>query len=179
MRALDVTYNGYMRNSTHEGARDFDFMCFHSPYNKLVTKAVGRCLYNDFVRDDASAPTATAEALAEWHPEKVDPTSTYADRALETALKPLSAPVYKAKCAPSAGLSKQIGNSYSGALYVNLAALCDSQRAGLEGKTTFMFSYGSGAIATAFSITARRPSDTQSPLFTCAHIGAALNLQVR
>jgi hypothetical protein len=98
-------------------------MCFHSPYNKLVVKSVGRLLYNDFVRDPAGVEPGLAKALAQWHPEQIAPSTTYADRGLDTALKKASAEVYALKCAPSATLSKEIGNSYTGALWMNLVSL--------------------------------------------------------
>jgi len=176
LRSLDVTYNGLMQVTGKRSVADFDYLLFHSPYNKLVAKAVGRCLYNDFVRSSDEVPAELAEALAPWKPDAVPPSSTYADRGLDKALKQASASTYKEKCAPGAYLSKQIGNSYTGALYVNIAALLYTQRAALEGKTAFCFSYGSGAVATTFSITARPTSD---PRFTCEAIGEALDLDAR
>jgi hypothetical protein len=114
----------------------FDYLLFHSPYNKLVQKSIGRLLYNDYVRNPKGvAPelatvisyffgfvlaalfllcrsvhlylvmfsfkmiishlSLTLQALAEWHPDTVDPASTYTDRGLDKALKGLSGSIYK------------------------------------------------------------------------------------
>jgi len=178
LRSLDVTYNGLLEVMGERSSACFDFLLFHSPYNKLVSKAVGRCLYNDFVRSEDEVDKDLAEALAPWKPDLVPPSSTYADRGLDKALKQASAASYKEKCAPGAYLSKQIGNSYTGALYVNLAALLHTQRGGLEGKSAFCFSYGSGAVATTFSIAARAPTASGSA-FTCEAIADALDLNAR
>ena len=75
----------------------------------------------------AQAEAELADVLAPWAADAVSLSSTYTDRGLDKALKQASADVYKAKCADGAFLSKQIGNSYSSALYVNLAALVSTQ----------------------------------------------------
>lgn len=127
LRSVDVCYNNFLQKTTPDGTvGTFDYMCFHSPYNKLVVKSVGRLLYNDYVRNPSGCAPELREALSAWHPDSVPPASTYADRGLDGALKKLSAPVYKAKCQPSASLSKELGNSYTGALWVNLVSLVDS-----------------------------------------------------
>lgn len=126
LRSVDVCYSKLLHKAgLSQGVDSFDYMCFHSPYNKLVVKSVGRLLYNDFVANPAGCDPGLAEALAQWHPDSVTPASTYADRGLDAALKKVSAPVYKAKCSPSALLSKELGNSYTGALWVNLTSLVD------------------------------------------------------
>lgn len=42
-----------------------------------------------------------------------------------------------------------------------------------------MFSYGSGSVATAFSIYPRQPSAAQKPQFTCQAIAETIDLQNR
>lgn len=222
LRSVDVCYNHFLGKTTPDGSvRTFDYMCFHSPYNKLVVKSVGRLLYNDYVRSPDGCAPELSKALGQWHPDSVAPSTTYADRGLDTALKKLSADVYNAKCAPSAALSKEIGNSYTGALWMNLVSLVHNvvraaaraaahaacvrhaarddrspsrrratpraaalpappaQRSALEGKRVFMFSYGSGSVATAFAIYPRAPSAAQNPAFTCQAIAETIDLQNR
>ncbi|KAG8468027.1 hypothetical protein KFE25_007079 [Diacronema lutheri] len=180
LRSVDVCYNHFLGKTTPDGSvRTFDYMCFHSPYNKLVVKSVGRLLYNDYVRSPDGCAPELSKALGQWHPDSVAPSTTYADRGLDTALKKLSADVYNAKCAPSAALSKEIGNSYTGALWMNLVSLVHNVRSALEGKRVFMFSYGSGSVATAFAIYPRAPSAAQNPAFTCQAIAETIDLQNR
>jgi hypothetical protein len=124
LRSVDVCYNNFLRKTTPDGSvKTFDYMCFHSPYNKLVVKSVGRLLYNDYVRNPTGVDAPLAKALAQWHPDSIAPNTTYSDRGLDAALKKISAEVYASKCAPSAALSKEIGNSYTGALWMNLVSL--------------------------------------------------------
>lgn len=211
LRSVDVCYNHFLQKTTPDGCvSTFDYMCFHSPYNKLVVKSVGRLLYNDYVRNPEGCDPALGEALAQWHPDAVPPGTTYADRGLDGALKKISAQVYAQKCAPSAALSKEIGNSYTGALWMNLVSLVHNvvragpshptpppaalahrrpsprlrplaraQRRDLVDKRIFMFSYGSGSLATAFCIYPRAPSAAQNPQFTCEAIAQTIDLQNR
>ncbi|KAJ1636891.1 hydroxymethylglutaryl-CoA synthase [Pavlovales sp. CCMP2436] len=181
LRSVDVCYGNFLDKTTPAGStrKTFDYLCFHSPYNKLVVKSVGRLLYNDFVRNPTTCDPALSSALAQWHPDSVSPSTTYADRGLDTALKKASAEVYNAMCAPSAQLSKEIGNSYTGALWMNLVSLVSNVRADLVGKNVFMFSYGSGSLATAFSIMARVPSAAQKPQFSCQAIAETIDLHAR
>ena len=59
-------------------------------------------------------------------------------------------------------VSRQVGNCYTAAVYMNLLSLVSNLGAELEGKKVLMFSYGSGAVATAFSIDARAPTGHNS-----------------
>lgn len=52
--------------------------------------------------------------------------------------------------APTCNFSQNIGNSYTAALWTNLAGTVDNLGASLEGRRLGMFSYGSGALATMF-----------------------------
>lgn len=53
LRALDNCYRGYASKFAKQmGGKKWslsqaDYVCFHSPYNKLVQKSFGRMLYND------------------------------------------------------------------------------------------------------------------------------------
>ena len=78
LRSVDVCYNNFLDRTVPQGDIDtFDYLIFHSPYNKLVQKSIGRLLYNDFVRNPETCGDALSSALADWHPAKVDPTTTY------------------------------------------------------------------------------------------------------
>jgi hydroxymethylglutaryl-CoA synthase len=53
--------------------------------------------------------------------------------------------------APSLELPSQVGNVYTGSLYLALASLLDAESAALEGQRIGLFSYGSGCTAEFFS----------------------------
>ena len=54
-------------------------------------------------------------------------------------------------------VSRAVGNCYTAAVYMNLTSLVCNLGSELEGSKVLMFSYGSGAVATAFTILARAP----------------------
>jgi hydroxymethylglutaryl-CoA synthase len=100
-------------------------VCYHVPFCKMAKKAhlhVRRC---DL--EDAGAP---------W------------DVAGEDAA---GAAAYAAQVEPSLGLCAQIGNIYTGSLYLGLAGLLHAQAADLAGQRIGLFSYGSGCTSEFFS----------------------------
>jgi hydroxymethylglutaryl-CoA synthase len=133
-------------------SRDIDFMLFHSPYNKLVQKTVQRLVYLDLRAGHLPAEPS----VQKWLNVPLD--ETYTDRDLENALKPLADKLYRAKVASSCILSKQVGNTYTAAVYLNLANLVSDEGEALVGKRVTLFSYGSGAMASFFEIHPRQCS---------------------
>ena len=106
--------------------RAFDYVCMHSPYNKLVQKGFARLLYGtaalgqpsatsvltlsrrapvgDFA-DDATAPRFAGDAQR-W--AGVPPAKTVGDREAEKCFVGLAKPDFEAKCAPSDTASRQV-----------------------------------------------------------------------
>jgi hydroxymethylglutaryl-CoA synthase len=58
---------------------------------------------------------------------------------------------FATEVAPSLWLPAQVGNIYTGSLYLALASLLDAEAAQLEGQTIGLFSYGSGCGAEYFA----------------------------
>ena len=58
---------------------------------------------------------------------------------------------YNAEVAPSLRLPSQVGNIYTGSLYLALASLLEAEAGELEGKRIGLFSYGSGCCAEYFA----------------------------
>jgi len=80
---------------------------------------------------------------------------TYADRALEGALKKLSGASFQQRLSDANHASRLVGNTYTASVFLGLASLID--RAGSRGeltagKSVCLFSYGSGALATMYSL---------------------------
>ncbi|CAB1102703.1 unnamed protein product [Ectocarpus sp. CCAP 1310/34] len=139
----------------------FDFVSLHAPYNKLVQKGFARMSFLDF-RSDPSAegfrdlPAAAAEG---WR--TVELGGTYADREIEAAFRKASAGDFKARCLPASTVSREVGNCYTASVFAGLVSVVADKGTALEdggGARVFMFSYGSGFIATAYSFKARRPT---------------------
>lgn len=73
------------------------------------------------------------------------------DRGLDAVLRKLSGADFSAKVIPSSFASKQVGNCYTGAVFMNLLSLIsDVEPATLLGKRVGMFSYGSGSVASMY-----------------------------
>ena len=158
----------------------FAHACLHSPYNKLVQKGFARLLLGDF----ADAPDRPEFAAAEVQAFRgVDVAATLTDRAAESAFRAVADGRFKAMCGPSDTISRAVGNCYTAAVYMNLLSLVANVGAALEGKDVLMFSYGSGAVATAFTIRARAPSGANAlhggEPFTAARIGAVADVAAR
>ena len=66
-----------------------------------------------------------------------------------------SAAEFERKVAPSLGIAQQCGNMYTASLLAGLAWLVESQGAALAGCRVLMYSYGSGAAASLFSLVGR------------------------
>ena len=124
----------------------FDYFAFHSPYNKLVQKGFGRLFYTD-----ARQPGATVnEALAPF--TTLDLSKSYESRELDMALRSTAAADFKSKVMPCCKINQIVGNCYTGSVYSSLLSVVCDQGASLTGKRVLMFSYGSGSVASLFSI---------------------------
>ena len=73
---------------------------------------------------------------------------------------------YAKMCSPCHTITKSVGNCYTGAVYMNLLSLVSNQADGLTGCKVLMFSYGSGAVATAFVLEVRRVVEALTPPLT-------------
>lgn len=180
LRALDDCYTRFVRKSQEKRGRDVtvggtDQFLFHAPYNKLVQKSFARLMFQDMLSGRALGGVDYAP-LEAW--KGVDAASTYEDRALEGALKGVAGPVYKQKVAAGCELSRQIGNTYTASVYMNLAMLVSTFGAELSGKTVTLFSYGSGALASMLSILPTGDCDCDAR-FSLAKMQQALSISER
>lgn len=148
----------YKKNSTCPkiGLPHFDYFGFHTPYNKLTQKGFGRMIFQD-LRDGFSSTPEENAILKDFLEE--DLSKTYESRELEGALKPMIAPLFNEKVMPSCKINQNVGNCYTASVYSSLLSLVNDQGSALEGKRILLFSYGSGSVATLFSVLGRTPSE--------------------
>lgn len=162
LQALDDCYTRYVAkckkvNDRDVAISDISYFLFHSPYNKLVQKSFARLVYQDMM-----AGRMDNSGIQKWLDVPV--ASTYEDRELETVLKGVAGPLYKQKVAVGCELSKQIGNTYTASVYMNVANLVSAIGSDLIGKNVTLFSYGSGALASMFSISPREVANSKFSL---------------
>jgi hydroxymethylglutaryl-CoA synthase len=68
-RALDHCYGRYLGRLEKKecisgaGLANFDYLCLHSPYTKLVQKSLGRLAFNDFLRNGTGADLEHLQAF--------------------------------------------------------------------------------------------------------------------
>ncbi|BGP24349.1 hydroxymethylglutaryl-CoA synthase [Rhodotorula toruloides] len=128
---------------------DFDYVCFHSPYGKLVQKGFARLMYKDFLSNpDAERFSSVSKAFLE-----AERASNVLDKEIEKAFTTLSSADFKAKVGPSTLTSKRLGNMYAGSVYGAFASLLDTvDSKTLQGKRIALYSYGSGLAASFFTV---------------------------
>lgn len=130
-----------------------DHFLFHVPFPRMAEYAALRVL-GDAWRRDPGMCGELAGAIPEVADPKLD-SDRGARKAFEKALAqhPMFRRFFDARVEPSLGLSRRIGNIYSGSMYLGLASLLENapSRAALAGSRVGFFSYGSGASARVFS----------------------------
>jgi hydroxymethylglutaryl-CoA synthase len=115
----------------------FDYMAFHTPNCKLVSKSYGRLKYNDCLRStDAADWEGIPNELRELGYQE-----SLKDKALEKALVALTKEQFKERVEPCTVAPSLCGNMYTGSLYCSLISLISNiDLAAAEGKTIGMFS---------------------------------------
>jgi len=152
LRGVDICYDNYRRRYKSQKKKDFslddaDYAVFHSPFNKLVQKSIGRFMYNDFLVDPENPKYASVKKLSNMKREE-----TYQDKDLTNALMKLSTKVYDQKVKPTTLFPVELGNMYCASLYGGLFSLFLEKKDKLIGKRILLFSYGSGSASTLFSL---------------------------
>jgi len=151
LKALDHCYDIYSTKFKEKTGVDFslktaDYFVFHSPYNGLVRKSVGRLMFDDFLRNPD---------LPEFQPfqkyKHQQRSKTYFNRSIGNDFQKHATEIYKEKVQPSTLLPIELGNCYCASLYAGLLSLIENKAEVLLGKRITMFSYGSGMAATMFS----------------------------
>lgn len=108
---------------------DFAAMAYHVPYGKIALKAHQHL--RSYERENATSSRDIAKLGTDE-----ESSSSYEDRV-----------------APGLVLPRQIGNVYTGALYLSLASTLLMSTRDLEGERVGLFSYGSGSCAEFFDCT--------------------------
>ncbi|GAM84653.1 hypothetical protein ANO11243_026520 [Dothideomycetidae sp. 11243] len=127
----------------------FDYMAFHTPNCKLVSKSYGRLLYDDFVADQSNAMfSSIPNELRSFSPKE-----SIASKPLETAFVKLSRARYDSRVAASIAAPTRCGNMYTASVFCSLISLlCSIGSETLQGKTIGLFSYGSGIASSLYTM---------------------------
>ncbi|PVH92258.1 hydroxymethylglutaryl-CoA synthase [Periconia macrospinosa] len=127
----------------------FDYMAFHTPNCKLVSKSYGRLRYNDILvaGDESAWEGIPLEFRNLGYKESLK------DKELEKALVAVTKPQFQKQVEPCIVAPSVCGNMYTGSLYCCLISLISNiDLSTAKGKTIGMFSYGSGAASALFTL---------------------------
>ncbi|KAJ1450182.1 hydroxymethylglutaryl-coenzyme A synthase N terminal-domain-containing protein [Pelagophyceae sp. CCMP2097] len=175
LRSVDDCWRAWKAKRESRGeSSEFDYCCFHAPYNKLVQKGFARLRLGDAV----SSKGGDFHAYAETWCVAGDATyeASLSDKGLDARLRELSADAYRAKAACAAKLPKAVGNAYTASVFLGLASLVDGKAAELErGARVLLFSYGSGSLATMYSLVGREPEGGRFSLRRMANVLDVVN----
>lgn len=155
-KAANGAANGHANgNGVHEsdasktGLDRFDYMAFHAPTCKLVSKSYARMLYNDYLADPENP--AFADVPAELRDMEYKKSIT--DKVVEKTFMGLTKKRFAERVQPSIQVPTMCGNMYCGSVYGGIASLiANVDSATMEGKRIGVFSYGSGLAASLFSL---------------------------
>lgn len=151
-RALPRETNGNGVTTSNEGVNRFDFMAFHAPTCKLVSKSYARLLYNDFLANPTS--DAFSEVPAELR--DLDYEQSLVDRNIEKVFMGLAKKRFTERVTAALEAPTMCGNMYCASLYSGLVSLIANKGGEeLDGKRVGMFSYGSGLASSLFSLKVR------------------------
>ncbi|KAL3422903.1 Hydroxymethylglutaryl-CoA synthase 1 [Phlyctema vagabunda] len=127
----------------------FDYMAFHTPNCKLVSKSYGRLKYNDLL---GSADESDWEGIPS-ELRRLGYEESLRDKNLEKALVTTTKSRFQKQIEPCIAAPSMCGNMYTGSLYCSLISLISNiDLSTAQGKTIGMFSYGSGAASTLFTL---------------------------
>lgn len=163
----------WARLRTHCAEPDIDFVCFHSPYNKLVQKGIARLVIAETPRDKWPEQWRSVDLPGDNDLYR----ACLGDKRFDSFARGLSADFYADKVLPSTLLPKNVGNTYTASLFFGLLSLISAKALELDtnNKRVLLFSYGSGSIATAYIFRSRRVEHR----FTLKHIAQIAQVQKR
>jgi hydroxymethylglutaryl-CoA synthase len=152
--AREVTVKGQANRHANGDTADgtpvdrFDYMCFHAPTCKLVSKSYARLLYNDYLTN----PSDPIFAEVPKELAGLDYAASVTDKAVEKIFMGLTKKKFGARVQPGIQVPTMCGNMYCGSVYGSLCSLISNiSSADLQGKRIGMFSYGSGLASSMFS----------------------------
>ncbi len=146
-----------------ECVTDFvDHLLFHIPYPRMVEYASAAILQHDWRESHRCSEIEQELGLAPEGQDYEDPEkyqAAEADYARRFAKSKQFLQAYQAKVKDTATLSRQIGNIYTGSIYLGLASLLEMQKIH-AGERLCFGAYGSGCSALFFSAIAQPQAES-------------------
>uniref|UniRef100_A0A0D6R9M3 Hydroxymethylglutaryl-CoA synthase n=1 Tax=Araucaria cunninghamii TaxID=56994 RepID=A0A0D6R9M3_ARACU len=141
--------NGVHHDDNTSPLDRFDYMAFHAPTCKLVTKSYARLLYNDYLADPSNP--SFSEVPTELR--DIDYKASLTDKTVEKVFMGLAKKRFTERVQPAIQVATMCGNMYCGSVYGGLVGLLSYiAPKTLAGKRIGVFSYGSGLASSMFSL---------------------------
>ncbi|TAQ83263.1 hypothetical protein B7494_g8411 [Chlorociboria aeruginascens] len=126
----------------------FDYLLFHAPTCKLVSKSYARLMYNDYKLQ----PTHEAFKDVPAALQDISTEASITDKNIEKTFLAASKKRFQSRVRPALEVPTQCGNMYTGSLYSSICGLLTYVgNKELQGKKIGAFSYGSGLASSLFS----------------------------
>lgn len=142
--------NGVQREEGEKAPLDrFDYMAFHAPTCKLVSKSYARLLYNDYLEDPRHP------LFKDVAPElrDIEYQASLSDKNVEKTFMALTKKRFAERVQPAIQVATMCGNMYCGSVYGGIVGLISNVAPkALQGKRIGVFSYGSGLASSMFSL---------------------------
>ncbi|KAE8376922.1 hydroxymethylglutaryl-coenzyme A synthase C terminal-domain-containing protein [Aspergillus bertholletiae] len=139
--------NGVAASSKHSLLDTFDYMVFHAPNCKLVSKGYGRMLFNDFRLEPGSFDQVPPEV------RDVEYTASLTEKSIEKLCIGLTKDKFSERVHPSLTAPAHCGNMYTASIYSGLVSLLSNVASEkLQNRRIGLFSYGGGLASTMFSM---------------------------
>lgn len=141
--------NGVHAEENKSALDRFDYMAFHAPTCKLVSKSYARLMYNDYLENPENP------LFKEVAPElrDMDYATSLTDKNVEKTFMGLTKKRFQERVQPAIQVATMCGNMYCGSVYggiVGLLSYISPEQ--LKGKRIGVFSYGSGLASSMFSL---------------------------
>jgi hydroxymethylglutaryl-CoA synthase len=144
--------NGFHSDENKLPIDQFDYMVFHAPTCKLVSKSYARLLYNDYLSNGSNE--AFAEVPAEV--KDMDYEKSLSDKVVEKTFMGLAKKRFADRVQAGIQVPTMCGNMYCASVYGSLISLLSNVSGEqLKGKKVGIFSYGSGLASSLFSLTVK------------------------
>jgi hydroxymethylglutaryl-CoA synthase len=157
-KALEKCYETLLSKNPKITLENYDYFCFHTPFAKMVEKAFYRLICYDMIFNKGLATTNMGKYYKNDSKDlfallsNLDKKNISLDEKLITEVRKIFNKVLKDSVEPGLFLGKNLGNIYTGSLYIGLMSLILDPNLDLSNKKIFMFSYGSGCAASIFSL---------------------------
>ncbi|MGD0677453.1 MAG: hydroxymethylglutaryl-CoA synthase [Polyangiaceae bacterium] len=156
---MDAAFEAYAARAERSwgiGSETFsdaiDHFLFHVPFPRMAEYAAARVFTSLWFKSPGARIRLTAEVPLAGQESGKDVRAWRKELERAVAKSPIFRAAYGRKVEPSLALSRDIGNVYSGSLYLALASLIEESRGrSLAGQRVVLGSYGSGASAKVLS----------------------------